>query len=111
MLVLTKTYCQNFSELYTHNPWFVEEVVDNIEWVDAWHSSVLKSDDYVPPVFVGILDVLPNENKVRLKGPTHQRTRTHTHTLIDTRATHYVFSCCALRISLSSSALVVSVSL
>lgn len=31
MLVLTKTYCQNFYELYTHNPWFVEEVVDNIE--------------------------------------------------------------------------------
>lgn len=54
----------------TYHPWFVAEVIDRVQGVNTWQSSVLQSDHHVAmvPIPVHTESVLSDEHKVWPKG-------------------------------------------
>ena len=62
-------YCPLSWLLSAYRPWLVTQVIDRLQGVDAWHSSVLQTDDQVAKVFIlGHTEgMLTNEGKVWLE--------------------------------------------
>lgn len=59
----------NHSAVRTYHPWLVTEIVDRVQRVDTWQSSILQSNHHVSvvPILVHAESVLPDQHEVWLE--------------------------------------------